>query len=121
MTGTHATLFGRFVGLVVLLYGGWMAAVNINPEDPMAFYDSNWVRPAAIAFGTLGFLSSLVFLLSLDGPPRWRSTGLRATGWVGMVIALLLPTSITIFVLPLVLVAGLVILAKPPPVHQPRT
>lgn len=89
-----------------------MAAVNLIPDDT-AVYDSNWVRPAAVAFGLLGVVSSVVFLLTIDGPPRWRSTSLRAMGWTGMVIALLLPTSITMFVMPLVLVAGLLILSTP--------
>ena len=35
----------------------------------------------------------VVFLLSLDGPARWRTTTRRAVGWVGMMIASLLPTS----------------------------
>lgn len=108
-------LYGRFVGIAVLLYGGWILAGNAVVYIISDTQDSPAVVVAILASGLLGFLSALGFLLTFDGPNRWRNTKRRAATWVGMFLCGLLPSSLVVIVLPLVLLAALTILVAPEP------
>jgi hypothetical protein len=112
ITGLPA-LYGRFVGIAVLLYGGWIFAGNGAVYIYSDTQDSPAIVLGILAVGLLGFFSALGFLLTFDGPNRWRSTKRRAATWVGMFLASLLPASLIIIVLPLVVVAALTILLAP--------
>jgi len=108
-------LYGRFVGIAVLLYGGWIFGGNAVVYIISDTQDSPVVALAILASGLLGFLSALGFLLTFDGPNRWRNTKRRAATWMGMFLCGLLPSSLVIFVLPLVVLAALTILVAPEP------
>lgn len=108
-------LYGRFVGIAVLLYGGWIFAGNAVIYIVSDTEDSPAVALAILAAGLLGFLSALGFLLTFDGPNRWRNTQRRAATWVGMFLCGLLPSSLVVIVLPLVVLAALTILVAPEP------
>ena len=108
-------LYGRFVGIAVLLYGGWIFGGNAVVYIVSDTQDSPVVALAILASGLLGFLSALGFLLTFDGPNRWRNTKRRAATWMGMFLCGLLPSSLVIFVLPLVVLAALTILVAPEP------
>ncbi|MGZ5385241.1 MAG: hypothetical protein ACXWH0_14830 [Acidimicrobiia bacterium] len=106
-------LYGRFVGIAVLLYGGWIFAGNAVVYLISDTEDSPAVVLGILATGLLGFLSAVSFLLTFDGPIRWRDTKRRAAAWVGMFLCSLLPSSLITIVLPLVVLAALTILVAP--------
>jgi hypothetical protein len=112
VAGVLAT-YGRLVGLIVLLYGGWIFAGNVLGISTGDDYDSPAILLAILAFGMIGFLSAFGFLLTFDGPSKWRSTKKRAATWLGMFVCALLPSSLVIIVLPLVVLGALTILAPP--------
>lgn len=93
--------FARFVGLVVLILGGWTFAVNVTDID----YEGLilvWI----LASGLVGALGGLFYLLSWDGPERFRKQRIRLWSWVAMVVASLLPTSLTLMIFPMVVVVS---------------
>ena len=106
-------LYGRFVGIAVLLYSSWIFAGNAVVFTISDTQDSPTVVLGILAVGLLGAVSALGFLLTFDGPNRWRNTTRRAATWVGMFLASLLPASLIVVVLPLVVVAALTILLAP--------
>jgi hypothetical protein len=110
------TLYARFIGIAVCLYAGWMFLGNlivaVLGENR---YSSTWVLPMVLAAAAVGVAGSAVFLLSFDGSSRWRTRTWRVVGWSGMVLCLLLPTSISFFLLPLVGLAALTLATKPTP------
>jgi hypothetical protein len=65
---------------------------------------------AAAVFGVAG---AVLFLLSFDGSSRWRTRTWRIVGWSGMILCLLLPTSLSFFLLPLVGLAAVTLAMKP--------
>lgn len=108
-----ATAYARFVGLVVFLYGGWMFGVNlVDSVIGDNGYDPSWIVYVILLFGAVGVAGAMVFLLSLDGPQRWRTRTRRVIGWTGMILCLLLPTSISFFLLPLAGLAALTLALK---------
>lgn len=87
--------FARLVGLVVLLYGAWMFSINLlEAVTGSNTYDPRWMLFVVLAFGIAGAIGGTLFLLSLDGPPRFRTRRHRLIGWVGMLICAALPTSL---------------------------
>jgi len=55
----------------------------------------------------MGVAGAVLYLLSFDGSPRWRTRTWRIVGWSGMILCLLLPTGLSFFLLPLAGVAAL--------------
>jgi hypothetical protein len=94
-----AKMFARFVAVSVLLVSGWMFVVNLSDRgwDP-------WILAWILGSGLIGALGGVLYLLSLDGPERFQTRLHRTVGWVGMLLAVLLPTSLTFMLVPLVLV-----------------
>ena len=78
-----------------------------------ADYDSGAIVLLVVGVGALGLAGSIVFLLSLDGPESWRTTKRRAIGWIGMMIAALLPSSWLFLIAPVTLLGGLALLIPP--------
>jgi len=108
-------LYGRFVGITILLYGAWLFGGNVVVYMISDTQDSPGVVLLILASGLVGFLSAVGFLLTFDGPPRWRNTKRRAAAWIGMFLCALLPSSFVIIVLPLVVMAALTSLVAPDP------
>jgi hypothetical protein len=105
--------YGRLVGLVVLISGGWIFAANLVGAAGGSRYDSTGVFLTILAFGLLGFVCAVGFLLTFDGPVRWRTTKRRAIAWLGMFVSALLPSSLIVIVFPLVLLAAVTIFFAP--------
>jgi hypothetical protein len=108
-----ATRLARVIGLAVLLYSLVIFLGNIVGALGGAVSDTPWLLILVIAVGAVGLTGSIVFLLTLDGPERWRSTGRRAAGWTGMMIAAVLPTSWLYLIAPVTLLGGLALLIPP--------
>lgn len=92
-------VFVRFVAVSVVLISGWTFLLNI--AQPEAW--EPWVYVWIIASGLLGAVGGVAYLLSYDGPARFRTRILRWGGWAAMLAAVALPTSLTFMLVPLVL------------------
>jgi hypothetical protein len=90
--------FVRFVAVSVAILGVWMFILNLGASgwDPVTYV---WI----LASGAAGAVGGVLFLLSIDGPPRFRTKRTRITGWGLMLASVLLPTSLTFMLVPLVL------------------
>ena len=97
----------------MLLYVGTIFAGNVMGMSTIYGYDSPGILLAILAFGMLGFLGALGFLLTFDGPSGWRTTQKRAATWIGMFVCALLPSSLVVIVLPIVALAAVTILVPP--------
>jgi hypothetical protein len=75
----------------------------------------NWVLVLVLTAAALGAAGAVLFLLSFDGPARWRTRSWRIAGWSGMFLCVMLPTGLSFFLLPLVGVASLTLAMKPVP------
>lgn len=98
--------FARFVGLVVLILGGWIAGLNawlslVSGDG----YDGS-VLALVLLTGIAGAVGGVAYLLSFDGPKRFRTQRVRLYGWAGMLISALLPTSLTLMILPMVILVS---------------
>lgn len=102
-------LFARLVALVVLLLNAWIFVVNLWEQG----YAQTWVLVWVLASGLLGAVGALIYLFSIDGPPRFQTRSWRLTGWAGMMAASLLPHSFTFVVIPLVLALILTLFTVP--------
>jgi hypothetical protein len=101
------------IGIAVLLYSGVLFFGNLIGAVGGAEYDSFQILFVIVAVGAVGLAGSVVFLLSIDGPDPWRTTARRAAGWVGMMIAALLPTSWLFLIAPVTAIGGLSLLLPP--------
>lgn len=112
-----ATTFARFCGLAVLMYSGIALLGNLAGASAGATFDPAWILLPVLGIFAAGLAGSIVYLLSFDGPTRWRTRGRRAVGWIGMMIAALLPTSLWILIVPVSILgmAGLFLPVTPPP------
>lgn len=103
--------FARFVAVSVAILSGWMFVVNLP------FQDRGWEPWALVwilASGLAGAVGGILYLLSIDGPRRFRTRAYRAWGWVAMLAAVILPTTLTIMLVPLVLVLAPSLFTVPP-------
>lgn len=108
-----ATRLARVVGIAVLLYSAVIFFGNAIGALAGAEYDSFEIVLLIVIVGALGLAGSVVFLLSIDGPESWRTTTRRAVGWLGMMIASLLPTSWLFLIAPVTAIGGLSLLLPP--------
>lgn len=92
-------MFARFVALAVAMFGAWLFIANVTELDY-----SGGVLAWILVSGALGAFGGSLFLLSIDGPERFRRRGLRVLGWLGMLACVILPTALSILMLPLVVV-----------------
>ena len=91
-------MFARFVAVSVLILHTWML-LNHLTESGYSGWVYIWVMFSALS----GAVGATLYLLTLDGPPRFRNRRTRMTGWVGMFVAVLLPTSLWLMLVPIVL------------------
>jgi len=91
-------VFARFVAVSVAILSAWLFVVNI--AQPGAW--EPWVYVWITASGLVGATGGIGYLLSLDGPARFQTRLFRWGGWVMMLLAVVLPTSLTIMLVPLV-------------------
>lgn len=103
--------FARLVGLAVMILGALIFIVNIGDRG----WDS-WILVWILASGLLGAMSGLAFLFSFDGPDRFKSRSVRVLGWLGMLVSVSLPTSLTFILVPMVLLALPTVFIPPRPV-----
>lgn len=108
-----ATIFARFVGLAILLYGAVIFFGNLAGAFGNSGYDPFWALYLVLGVGLTGLVGAVVFLLSFDGPAPWRTRGRRALGWIGMLICALIPASFVLLIAPLALLGGLTLLIAP--------
>jgi hypothetical protein len=85
------------VGLGFSLLGTWVLVINLI-ERRYEGATLAWILASGLAGGVGGGL----FLLSIDGPPKFRSRPVRLTGWVGMLLLAAMPTSVSFLLLLLV-------------------
>lgn len=97
--------YGRFVGLTVLLYAAWMFGANVIGTLAGDGISSAGLLALVLVLGLVGLASAIVYLRSFDGPVQARTKNRRTVGWLGMLITVLLPTSISFFLAPMVLIA----------------
>jgi hypothetical protein len=90
--------FGRFVGLIFTILGLWVIIGNL-----VAHSYSGWILVWILGAGVAGAAGGATYLLSFDGPTRFRSRGPRLAGWGGMLFLAVLPTSLTFVLFTLIL------------------
>ena len=103
-------MLARLVALAVAAHGLWMFVINAIELD----YDG-WVLAWILLAGLAGVAGGLLFLLSFDGPRRFRTRTWRMWGWGLMLGSVLLPTSFGVFLVPLVVLVlpGFLIVGNP--------
>jgi hypothetical protein len=98
----------RFAGVAMTILGVWVLTINLI-EDSYSGGTRVWI----LASGALGAAGGLLYLLSFDGPDRFRTRLTRLSGWVGMLVLALLPWSFTFLVLPMVVLTIPTLLVRP--------
>lgn len=93
-------MFARFVAVSVAILSAWMFFVNVFGAQTW----EPWVLVWILASGFAGTVGGVAYLLSLDGPTRFRNKLARIGGWLAMLAAVMLPTNLTFMLVPLVLV-----------------
>jgi hypothetical protein len=91
-------MFVRFVAVSVAILGAWMFILNVGARgwEPLTHV---WI----LASGVAGAVGGILYLLSMDGPLRFHTKRTRMVGWSLMLASVLLPTSLTFMLVPLVL------------------
>lgn len=96
--------FARLVGLIIMISSSWALLVNVIDLIRGEVEAPGMLVVLVVSAGVSGALGGLAYLASFDGPRALRTQRLRLAGWVGMLIATLLPTSLTLMIVPAVLV-----------------
>jgi hypothetical protein len=92
-------VFARFVAVSVTILSAWTFVLNLGGSRGW----DTWVLILVLASGLVGALGGVLYLLSLDGPERFRTRTCRTASWGGMLLAMLLPTSLSFMLVPLVI------------------
>ncbi|HKX75992.1 MAG TPA: hypothetical protein VJR05_11465 [Acidimicrobiia bacterium] len=90
--------YGRLMGLLVAGLGGWIAVSNLGEGSYMGGTLA-WI----LVSGVFGAVGGVVYLLSFDGPDRFRTPSVRRLAWLGMLVMALLPWSFQFVLLPMLL------------------
>lgn len=88
-------MFARLVALAVLIVSGWMFIINLVDVSYQG-----WILAWILLSGVAGVVGGTLYLLSIDGPNRYRTRTRRSLGWAAMLVAMLLPSSLSFFLLP---------------------
>lgn len=86
----------RFVGLIFVLYGLLLFIGNlvdlaqgeVDADTPL------WAISWVLGSGLAALAGGVIFILSFDGPPRWRTKFRRGTGIGLMMASSLLPSTV---------------------------
>ena len=89
--------FARFVAFSIVVIGGYTFFINAIESN----FDSG-TRLLILLTSALGVVGGALYLISYDGPTRWRTEVVRRLGWGGMLVSALLPTSLTLMLVPMV-------------------
>lgn len=89
------------VGLMFVLLGVGVVGVNLIDHDDM------WGPTFALVLGAgaLALIGGVTYLVGIDGGPGFRSRGVRAVGWTLMLLPALLPSTWSIVLIPILLLA----------------
>ncbi len=98
----------RFVGMAFAVLGIWVLAVNVIYGD----YPGS-VRVFVLGSAFLGTVGGILYILSFDGPDRFRVRWVRLAGWLGMLVLALLPWSFWFVMFAMVLATIPTLLFKP--------
>lgn len=93
-------MYARFVAVSILLVGIRLLAVNLGENK----FDDTLAWIYVIAAGLTGVSGGVLYLMSLDGPIRYRTRTFRGLGWVLMLFTAALPSSLMLMTLPMVIV-----------------
>lgn len=113
MVKAIAKTFARLVGLASLLYSGTVFFGGIVGVAADTATETPWLLVALACVSLTGIGGSVLFLLGLDGPERFRTRGRRVLGWAGMMLCALMPTSLFYLIVPLVLAGALTLFLEP--------
>jgi hypothetical protein len=108
-----AATFARFLGLTVFLYAAWVFVASFANLVAGVAYDPLWTPWVILGIAVVGLSGSIAFLLSFDGPQRWRTRGRRSLGWFGMMFCALLPSQLIVIMAPLTAVGVFSMLIRP--------
>lgn len=103
-------MLARFVGLMFILYGLLLTVTNvIELIEETEHSGSWWVYPWVIGSGLVSLAAGTLFTLTIDGPPRFVTRNWRTLAIALMLLAALLPTSLTsvVIVLAVIMVPSL--------------
>ncbi len=100
--------FARFVGLIFIILGVWVFAINLIELS----YSGSTLAWIVVA-GVLGATGGVAYLLSFDGPRRLRTRSIRLAGWTGMLVLALLPSSLSFILLAMILLSIPTMLSRP--------
>lgn len=114
-----ASTLSRFIGLTVFLWAAWILVNGSRDALTGVVYDQLWTPWLMVGIAVVGLVGSVTFLLTFDGPRRWRTRGRRFLGWFGMMFCALLPSQLIVIMAPLTAV-GLLALLIPPGIDPAR-
>jgi hypothetical protein len=98
MLGRLGWSLARLVGLAFVLAGGWLFLVNVVEVSY-----SGGVLVWILLSGLVGATGGVLFLLSIDGPTRFRTRRTRLVGWVMMWALVALPSALILALAPMML------------------
>ena len=99
----------RLAGLVMVMFGVWVFAGNISlvfTGEPDGGGFGPWVLPWILGTGLAGAFGGVFYLLSIDGPERFRTKRTRWWSWAGMMLGALVPSLVAPFLVVIVLLTS---------------
>lgn len=103
----------KFVGLVIMILGAWVVIVNLGDAFQARGGYQGWVLLWIFTSGTAGAIGGLFYLVSFDGPDRFRTTRTRVASWFGMLGGALIPSMILPILVVLVLAVSPTLFTAP--------
>jgi hypothetical protein len=114
MLGRLGWSLARFVGLVFVLAGAWVFFINLIGAVTDGSYEG-WVLVWILVAGVAGAVGGALFLLSIDGPERFRTRRTRLIGWLVMWGLATLPSAL------MLVLAPFLVFTIPALVHDPES
>lgn len=105
--------FAKFVGLVVMILGAWVVIINIGEAFGSTGGYQGWILLWIFGSGLAGAVGGLFYLVSFDGPQRFRTTRTRLLSWLGMLGGALIPSMILPMLVVLVLAVSPTLFTAP--------
>ena len=81
----------------MVMSGLWLFLLNVGlvfTGEPSGGGFGPWVLPWILATGLAGAIGGVFYLLSLDGPERFRTKPIRWWSWTGMLLGAVVPSLI---------------------------